>query len=177
MGKKENRFLCFLGDTEIYLRNNVKKAIELIKPGDSVLSYNSSRNTIEKIVVEKVASSVHSVLNNIAFSNGTVVKSTTDHPYWVSGKGWCAVDNSCTIENYGISVKKLKVKDSCLVLKSGSLKEVQITNIETIIGDFKMYDISGGENHCFFANGILVHDENLVDLQLEGAASIEFATL
>ena len=171
----QNKFVCLAKDTTVTTPGG-SKVIESIKPGEAVFGYNHNLNVVEKVIVEKIATSRHSIINKITFSDGTEVKSTMDHPYWVSGKGWCAVDNSCTIENYGISVKELKVKDTCLVLKSGLLKEVQITNIKTIVGDFKMYDISGGKNHCFFANGILVHDENLVDLQLEGT-SIEFATL
>jgi len=166
---------CFAKGTTVSTPNGLK-VIESLKKDDTVFSHNQNLNELEQVIVEKIAASRHSVINKITFSDGTVVKSTTDHPYWVSGKGWSAVDNSCTIENYGISVKELKVKDTCLILKNGSLEEVQIANIETIVGDFKMYDISGGENHCFFANGILVHDENLVDLQLKGA-NIEFATL
>ncbi len=40
------------------------------------------------------------------------------------------------------------------------------SNTDTKVGEFKMYDISGGKNNCFFANGILVHDENLMELHL-----------
>lgn len=173
---KQNKFVCFAKGSTVSTPSGLQ-VIETVKPGDTIFSYDQNLYAVKQVIVEKIAISRHSVINKITFSDGTEVKSTTDHPYWVSGKGWCAVDNSSTIKNYGISVKELKVKDTCFVLKSGSLVDVQITNIETIIGDFKMYDISGGKNHCFFANGILVHDENLVDLQLEGAASIEFATL
>lgn len=173
-----NRFdkiLCFSKGTEVSIPGGLK-AIETVKSGDIIFSYDQNLNAVEQVIVEKTAISHHSVINKINFSDGTEVKSTTDHPYWVSGKGWSAIDNSSTMENYGIAVNELNIKDTCLVLKKGSLKEVQITHIETMIGDFKMYDISGGKDHCFFANGILVHDENLVDLQLE-CASIEFATL
>lgn len=170
-----DNIFCFAKGTRVSTPSGLK-VIETVKPGDTILSYDQNIIAVKQVIVEKTAISHHSVINKITFSDGTEVKSTTDHPYWVLGKGLCAVDNSCIIENYGISVKELKVKDTCLVLKNDSLKEVQITNIETIVGDFKMYIISGGENHYFFANGILVHDENLVDLQLD-AVSIEFATL
>ena len=170
-----DRIFCFAKGTTVSMPSGLK-VIETVKPGDTIFSYDQNIIAVKQIIVEKIAVSHHSVINKITFSDGKEVKSTTDHHYWVSDKGWCAFNNSCTAENYGISVNKLKVKDTCLVLKNGSLKEVQITKIETIVGNFKMYIIAGGENHCFFANGVLVHDENLVNLQLYNA-SIEFATL
>jgi len=50
------------------------------------------------------------------------------------------------------------------------------SNIDTKVGEFKMYDISGGKNNCFFANGILVHDENLMELHLINE-NIQYSTV
>jgi len=172
---KNNKFVCFANGTTVVTPSGLK-TIESIRLYDTIFSYNQKTNVVEQVIVEKIAISHHYVINRITFSDSTEIKSTTDHPYWVSGKGWSAVDNSCTLENYGISVKQLLVKDKCLAFNNGALNEVHVTNIETIVGLFKMYVISGGKNHCFFANGMLVHDENLVDLQLEGEG-IEFTTI
>lgn len=171
----KNKIVCFGKGTLIKGVKNFKK-IEEVQPHERILSYNFHQSTIEEIVVRKVAKSNHSIINEITFSNGSKIRSTIDHPYWVKGKGWCSVENYMTEKNYSLSVKKLKLFDYCLLLKDNMLEEVQVLNIETKTGNFDMFNISGGKHHNFFANGILVHDENLVDLDLD-KHKIEYSTI
>lgn len=160
-----NEILCFAKGTKVVCVSGLRY-IESIKSGDNIISYNHNFKVIENTLVEKVASSFHSAINIISFSNGVEIRSTTDHPYWVEGKDWCSVNSESTKENYGLLVRELLVGDTCLFLENEDLQKVTITNIATEKGEFKMYDISGGENNCFFANGILVHDENIMELNL-----------
>ena len=163
--RKYSRIICFCAGTEIIAKNG-KKHIEQIKPNDIVISYNHNLNITEEIIVERIANSKHSIITKIIFGNKRSVKSTIDHPFWVVGKGWCSVNPITTDENYDLKVKQLLVRDKCILFDNHLFSEVEITHIDYMFGDFDMYIISGGSSHCFFANGILVHDENLQNLKL-----------
>lgn len=165
--KVYSKFWCFSKDTKILKDNGLSSSIETIKQGDKIISYNHTGQKIETVVVEKIANSQHNVINKIVFSNGITVKSTMDHPYWVVNKGWSAVKPKQAKENYNLAVNELVIADKCLYYSNGILQEVDVKSIEVEIGDFTMYIISGGKNNCFFADGILVHDENLQNCNLK----------
>ena len=170
---KYSKIVCFCSGTEIITKNG-KKFIEQIKPNDIVISYNKNISTTEEVIVERIANSMHSMIAKITFENNNSVKCTIDHPFWVIGKGWCSIIPVTTNENYDLQVNQLLIDDECIFFNNHQFSEVKITHIENIFGDFNMHIISGGKNHCFFANGILVHDENLQNLKLT-RENVEFS--
>lgn len=163
----KNTILCFSKGTKVLLSNGKEKNIENITVGEEVLSFNTDLNKVESTIVEKIAASFHSIVNVITFSNEEVLVSTTDHPYFVVGKGWASANPKMTFENYNIVVNALTEGDVCLCFQNDKLSEVSILQIETKVEDQEMYVISGGKNNSFFANGIVVSDENIMALNLE----------
>lgn len=160
-----SNFLCINKGSKVSLSNDNLKNIELVEIGNKILSYNFNTKTTEIVTVEKIAKSYHTIINRLTFSNGLLVECTTDHPIFTKQKGWCSVDFKQTLRNYNVQVGQLKEGEECLTLIDNKLSFATLISIDTLFGDFEMYDISGGQNHCFFANGILVHDENLTELQ------------
>lgn len=171
-----NKIVCFSRGTKVHLSSGKEKNIEEIRIGDEILNFNSQTGSIDKAIVEKIASSYHSVVNKISFGNGSTLVSTTDHPYFVVGKGWASVNPKMTNENYNLNVQELEEGDICLSYKDDRMTEIVIENIDTLNEDQKMYVISGGKNNSFFANGIVVSDENLMALNIENK-NIEFKSL
>jgi hypothetical protein len=161
--KMEN-ILCLGKGTQVQMGDNTLKNIESVVTGDKIISYNQVLGKTEIVEVENIAKSFHSVINRLKLSNGIVIECTTDHPIWTANKGWCSVDFKNTFANYNIKVQPLVVGDKCLVFVGNKFSDSTIVSIDTVVGDFEMFDISGGDNHCFFANSILVHDENLTEL-------------
>lgn len=177
MNKKTDfKGFCFSKGTEVLLSKRKTKYIENIKVGDEILNYNVENNTVETEIVEKIVASMHSVINIIEFSNDIKVESTTDHPYFIVGKGWCSVNPKATNENYGLNVGEIAVGDKCLHFTNDKLAETTIIGIDAKVKDSKMYVISGGKNNNFFANGIVVSDENIMALNLK-EIDIEVETL
>lgn len=158
-------FLCIGKGSKVSLDNETFKNIELIEIGNNVLSYNFNAKTTEIITVEKTAKSFHTIINRLNFSNGLSIECTTDHPIFTKMNGWCSVDFKQTLLNYKVQVGQLKKGQECLTYIDNEIAFTTLVSIDALFGDFEMYDISGGQNHCFFANGILVHDENLTELQ------------
>jgi len=172
----DNKFICFSGDVSIYLKNGLKKNIDDVSVGDQITNYNIYNKRFDVTIVEKVVSSEHTIRNTITFSNNSEIKSTIDHPYFIVGKGWCSVNPELAAQKYKLKVNKMVVGDICLYFNGKGLSNVQIIEISTQFGEYKMYNISGGENHNFFANGILVHDENIMEFDLT-QKGVEFELL
>lgn len=160
------KIICFSKNVYIHTINCLK-SIKNVKSGDIILTFNLALYQLQVFKCDMIASSLHHYANRIHFTNGTITESTLDHPYYVQGKGWCAVDGAMNEEHYGLSVGALEVGDRCICLENGVIGTTEVKEIETITGTFEMYNISGGENHNFFANGILAHDENLAELDLD----------
>jgi hypothetical protein len=160
-----SNFLCIGKGSKVSLENGALKNIELVEIGNNILSYNFNSKTTESVAVEKTAKSYHTIINRLTFSNGLTVECTTDHPIFTKQNGWCSVDFKQTFLNYNVQVGQVEEGQECLTFIENKLSFATLISIDTLFGDFEMYDISGGQNHCFFANGILVHDENLTELQ------------
>ena len=159
-----NNILCLNKGTKVLMSDGTQKNIETISKFDFVKSFSFETSNIEDVKVTKIAKSYHSIINSIGLSNGQTIECTTDHPIWTVEKGWCSVNFNETLLNYNVQVQELVIGDTCITFHNGQIENYKIVSIDTFIGNYEMYDITGGNNHCFFANGLLVHDENLENL-------------
>jgi len=151
---------CFSKGTSIVMDNNVSKAIEKIQQGDRILSLNEKTMQIEEDRVKEVDSVRHSDIVHITFSDMTTNDNTSDHPYYVKNKGWCSYKPLQTIQKYNIKAKQLISGDTCFKYQDKKLTEVIVKSIKENSGEVMTYNISRLEkNKSFFANGILVSDE------------------
>ena len=158
--KKPDEIFCLYGDTQV-LTSDGEKRIDRIKRGDIIISYNYETQMIEEVIVDAICSSLHSKIVKVTLEDGRQIKSTTDHPYWVVGKGWSSVDSASSINNYGVDTKELEVGDRCISYINKKIANLRIDSIEIVNCECVMYVVSGGNNNSFFANGIMVHDENI----------------
>jgi hypothetical protein len=161
--KKLNEIICFEGDTLIQTINGMKKIKDIV-PGNVIFSYNTELNVKETSIVKRVANSRHNKICKIYFEDKSVLEMTLDHPIWIIGKGWSSIVKN---KHYQLEINSLEINDKCLSLYNNNMITKTIIDIEIIKGDFTMYNISGGIYNNFFANTILVHDENLLLLNLE----------
>jgi hypothetical protein len=151
---------CFTKGTNVNLSNNVTKSIEKIKQGDRILSFNQKTRQIENDIVKQVDSVKHNDIIHITFSDMTANDNTADHPYYVKNKGWCSYRPLETAEKYYIKAKQLLTGDTCFKYQEMKLIEVRVKSIKENSGEVMTYNISRLEkNKSFFANGILVSDE------------------
>jgi hypothetical protein len=153
--------LCLIKGTKVTLENGTLKNIEEIQIGDTILSYNIERKLTEIVTVKNTARAITNKIIRLKLSNGLRIDCTVDHPIFVNTKGWCSVDTNQTIINHNVLLGQLEVEQECLTLIDNTLSFSKIISIDRLSGKYAMFNISGGKNHCYFANGILVHDENL----------------
>ena len=134
--------------------------LKRIKINDTILSVNMNTLQIEKVIVQKVDSVIHSDLVQILFSDSTINNNTSDHPYFVKGKGWCSYKPAETQKKYYINTRQLQPGDICYKSLNNKLTEVQIKTITENPGEVITYNISRlTKNKSYFANGILVSNE------------------
>ena len=78
---------CLSARTQIMLSDGSTKTIDKVKANDKILSFNISTMKAEVDIVQKVDSVVHNDMVTIVFNDMTTNINTTDHPYFVKGKG------------------------------------------------------------------------------------------
>jgi hypothetical protein len=138
------KYGCFVAGTEITLANGDVKNIEDVIVGEEVLTYNEVSGEPEVGVVGNLKQhEVHSVVKLI-FDNEVVITTTSEHPFFVDGKGFIPAGN-------------LQLHDVC---KKVNGNNSILTSIEVLEESHVVYNLlSVSENHNFYANGILVHNK------------------
>lgn len=175
-----SRILCVGKESVVLMGDLSTKRIDCVQIGDVVATYSVDSHFVSRAVVDKVGVSVHEDVRRVVFENGADLVCTADHPIWVMGKGWCAVSAEIAFENYGVRCSTMALGDFCIRCIESAPAVSRIVSIDVLPGFHEMYVISGGDSHCFFANGILVHDENVAMLsesELECCRSQSICTI
>jgi Pretoxin HINT domain len=134
---------CFVAGTPVWTQSGLRQ-IQMIKPGDCVLSQNVETGELALKPVLGTTTRPPSSLINIQIGEN-LIRSTRGHPFWVSGAGWKMA-------------KELKAGD-WLHAPRGA---VPIDNVEEkdedvcynlVVADF--------DNYFIGKDKVLVHDNNL----------------
>jgi hypothetical protein len=135
--------VCFRVGTLVYSTNGFV-SIEKIMVGDTVLSYNLEKSTIEPNRVEKVFTRETQEIYELN-TNYQKLFVTAQHPFYIEGKGW-------------IKVKDLQKGD---MLKTKDDVKEQILDIAILKQTEIVYNIEVEGNHNYFVtnNTILVHNK------------------
>ena len=135
---------CLSKNTEISTPDGYKNITD-IKIGDEVFSFNEETKKVEKDIVvntwiiPKLQRGIYYI-----YTDRSVVEAKNDHNFYVEGE-WKRAD-------------ELKVGD---ILLGESLEELEINKIEIIQMNEELYDLMTKNNHNYFANGVLVHNQNI----------------
>jgi hypothetical protein len=148
-------FCCFANGTKVATENG-DVLIEDIKVGDLVWSFNFQTQTKELKKVLQVVSPMHDDIVNVEFSNGISNKNTFDHPYYTIEGSLSSYLPERTKEWYNGNVNQLSVGTTCLDENNNGVEVISITENINII---QTYTLFVEDNKNFYANGILVYDE------------------
>ena len=151
---------CFASGTNILLANKTEKNIELIKTGDSILTFNKQTNQLSKAAVTQLVVTRHSNLIKLTFDDREIIV-TDDHPFFTENKQWSSVNpdksnNSYLQDNF---VTRLSINDNVFVPADN--KFIRLKNIEQLAGEQLTYTIDITTGDSFIANGLLVKTETV----------------
>ncbi len=149
---------CFVGDTKVTMYDGSIKNIDSVLAGDAILTYNVETDVYESGTVTSIESPIKDDIIEFILSNGTIINATTEHPFWVIGKGWSSYSPDRTMLDHQMEVSK--IEDGDLLLDNDG-NEVILLNMNEGKSELqKVYNLLMAEgNHTYFANGILVHNK------------------
>lgn len=141
---------CFTPDTLITMSDMTTKKIVDIEVGDSILVYNSITAVNESQLVTGVITRIERAMYKITFSDESTIEASDDHPLYVFGKGYSAIN----------PVGVYKDLETVEILEIGDSVQDQTGNSREII-DISPFDyphtVYTLENSRFYANGLLVY--------------------
>ncbi|MDR0330449.1 MAG: hypothetical protein LBH93_01905 [Chitinispirillales bacterium] len=151
---------CFAAGTQIFMKDNSLKNIELIREGDLVKSYDFKNKKLIDSKVTKLVSAPHSNLLKLKFADNEIV-ATTDHPFWIERNVWAAADAKKANKDYihKTKIEKLQIGDRVFMPEKNSF--MKILGIEKIDMQQTTYTIELSESDNFIANGMLVKTETI----------------
>jgi hypothetical protein len=154
-------FCCFVNGTMIATENG-NVLIENIKVGDLIWSYNFKTQTKELKKVLEIVAPMHDDIVEVEFSNGTLNKNTFDHPYYTIEGSLLSYSPEKTKKWYNGEVNQLSVGTVCLDINNN---EVEVISIIENLNNTQTHTLFVEDNKNFYANGILVYDEEkLIEL-------------
>ncbi len=134
---------CFPAGTKITLADGSEKNIEDLTTDDKLLTYNEKTGILSEGTIGNILKKKEFLLIQLETEDGSIVKSTPLHKFYIKGKGWVAAQD---IVKGDVVIKKDK-SESVIVDRNDLSGEVDVYHI---------LDVK--DNHTYFAEGILVHN-------------------
>lgn len=134
---------CVLSGTQVLLPGGKTRVVERLKVGDTVMGYNLSSGKLQRVSVANVTSSRETQIESI--NDGLLKVTTTDQPIYVRNGTW---------EGWVRDPSQLRVGEKLFMPQTKTW--VTITKIETLVGNFLVYDVLTDPLNNFVANGVLV---------------------
>jgi len=145
-GKMAEAGVCFIAGTVVYTKTGFI-SIENLAVGDSVYSYNIESGRVELSKIVNVLSRETQGIYKISAGN-EVINVTTEHPFYVIGKGWK-------------KAKDLQVHDNLKSLDGKT--QIKVLKINQVNQTVLVYNVEVDFNHNYFItrSTILVHNKNI----------------
>ncbi len=143
---------CFSGTTPILTPKGLV-SIKKLSVGSIVLSWDDKKKELVSARVELLHRRSSDELFRITFSNGLVLDTTSEHPFYDPQTG-----------DYKF-ISEFKAGDPVFFLKDHQKKGMmlRIKSFKKISGSFTVYTLSvGGKFNNFFAGGVLVHNKCMI---------------
>ena len=107
-------------------------------------------------------------LHRVTSTMGTTVDATAEHRFFVAGRGWIETTDLNPGDTL-VAVLQSRSED-CYREYTDSVRSVDPLPDEVLV-----YDIQVEDNHCFFANGVLVHNCLILDDPIKNMEDAESA--
>ncbi len=134
---------CFPAGTKITLADGTQKNIEDLTTNDKLLTWNELTGDKSEGTIGSIQKKIEHLLIQIKGEDGTQIKSTALHRFYLKGKGWTPAQDI--------------IVGDVLVNQTGS--EILVSEKESILGEVEVYHILNvRDNHTYYAENLLVHN-------------------
>ena len=137
---------CIGSGTQILLPDGSTAKVDKLKAGDYVMGYDLTDRQLVPVLV--TANSQRNVDQIVSINDGALKVTPTDQPIYVRNGTW---------EGWVMDASHLEVDEELFLPASGSW--LTINSIETLTGNFKVFDLRTDAPNNFIANGMLVLDK------------------
>jgi hypothetical protein len=148
---------CFVEGTMVTLANGTKLAIEEIITQMEILTWNEATGKQEVGIVTDLIRPISSNIIVIEYGDD-MIECTTEHPFFVIGKGWASYDPTSSDIHHNLQVQKLEIGDLILNSSNETISINSIMPINVLI-PIQTYNLTIEGNHTYYANDILVHNK------------------
>lgn len=123
-------------------------AIESLRPGDSVLTYDPESSKMISVNIERIHLRIVDSTLKLRLSNGREILTTEEHPFYAP------------VMNEWVLAGELEVNQTLLYVdKEGSKDQLKIVAIEREENDTEVFNLSVASPHTYIVEGIVVHNK------------------
>lgn len=145
---------CFPAGTCVLMPDDSERAIETLQVGEQVIGRDG-----EKQITTTITATIRlpqKMVYELLFADGSTLTLTDSHPVMTTG-GWKSLSPSATSqENPGLVSSRLQIGDT-IITRNGTCRLLDWHPRERV----PVYNITVGEPHTYYANGVLVHNKAL----------------
>ncbi len=135
---------CFLPDTPILRADSTEAPISAIQPGDELLAFTLSGETVHTTVRQVIVYDVDEYF--VVSTETATLRVTREHPFYV-GNGVFK------------TLEALKVGDAVFAVAGDRLQEQRIASIHTVHAPTRVYNLQTDHPNTYFANKVAVHNK------------------
>jgi len=153
---------CFVGSTKVVLEDGELRDIEFVGVGDLVLARDETAGELGYRRVLKTFEHADVQTCRLRFDDGTTIRTTLEHRFWLEGYGWTEVGD-------------LKPGD---VLGTFDGRRPCVTGVEDNCGRAYVYSLEVEEFHTYFVgfNGAWVHDTKGTEIERRNSPRPDLST-
>lgn len=143
MGMGKPAGACFDADTTVILADGSEKRIDEVQVGDDVLTFDEATREITSSSVSRRFVQEAAGLYDLRFADGDQVDATTEHPFYVDGKGW-------------VGAGQLRVGD---LIRTSIGEPIELASTDFVAQKVRVYNFEVESTHTYFVGkGKLVHN-------------------
>ena len=151
---------CFVAGTPITMSDGSVRAIELVRTGDSVLSYDCRRKTrqpgvVVSTVTKELPNIVQVTVRDRSRGETTRIVCTSNHPFWLAEQcRWAAHAPKLVTEEIDDPVQ---LTVGALLLHADGTHST-VVGVTQLRGRREVFNFEVADTSCYFAGGVLVHN-------------------
>lgn len=150
---------CFPAGTMILLADGSSRAIEDIKVGDFVMSFNEVDQTQEPAKVLELENPIRDHIYTLSLSDGREIEVTREHPFYTKEQKWASLYPPETYEESGLVVSAIEAGNHILD-QDGKWVRINSISYEEIPEGIQTYNLKVvNKNNNYYADGLLVHNK------------------